>query len=47
MKKEKLNEWDYPIHPESNYSKTEGDLTTWIGLIIIFTLLLFLIIYSI
>ena len=41
MNKEQLNEWGYPIHKESNYSKPpEGDFATWIGLIIVFTVMI-------
>ena len=37
MNKEQLNEWGYPIHPKSDYSKPpEGDFATWIGLILVF-----------
>ena len=37
MKKEELNEWGYPIHPKSDYSKPpEGDFGTWVGLILVF-----------
>ena len=37
MNKEELNECGYPIHPESDYSKLpEGDLGTWVGLILVF-----------
>ena len=46
MKKEKLNEWGYPIHPKSDYSKTEGDYETWIGLIIVFTLMVLFILFE-
>ena len=38
MKKEELNEYGYPIHQKSDYSKPpEGDFGTWIGLILVFT----------
>ena len=41
MKKEELNEWGYPIHPKSDYSKPpEGDFATWIGLILVFTVMI-------
>ena len=30
MKKEMLNDWGHPIHPESNYMKTETNFETWI-----------------
>ena len=37
MSKEELNEYGYPIHPESDYSKQpEGDFGTWVGLILVF-----------
>ena len=39
--KEELNEWGYPIHPESDYSKPpEGDFGTWVGLILVFTVMI-------
>ena len=39
--KEDLNEWGYPIHPESDYSKPpEGDFGTWVGLILVFTVMI-------
>ena len=38
MNKEQLNEWGYPIHTESNYSKPpEGNLVSWVGVILVFT----------
>ena len=38
--KEELNEWGYPIHPESDYSKPpEGDFGKWVGLILVFTVM--------
>ena len=41
MNKEQLNEWGYPIHPKSDYSKPpEGDFGTWIGLILVFTVMI-------
>ena len=40
MKKEKLNEWGYPIHPEMNFLKPEGDFETRIALIIAFSLII-------
>jgi|TARA_B110000211_G_C13945307_1_gene493600 hypothetical protein len=46
MKKEKLNEWGYPIHPKSNYLKTERDFETWIGLIIVYALMVLFIIFG-
>ena len=37
MSKEELNEYGYPIHPKSDYSKPpEGDFGTWVGLILVF-----------
>ena len=40
MNKEELNEWGYPIHPESDYSKPpEGDFGKWVGLILVFTVM--------
>ena len=46
MKKEKLNEWGYPIHPEMNFLKPEGDFETRIALVIAFTLIIIGIIYG-
>ena len=38
MKKEELNEWGYPIHPKSDYSKPpEGIFVSWVGVILVFT----------
>lgn len=38
MKKEELNEWGYPIHPKSDYSKPpEGNFVSWVGVILVFT----------
>ena len=40
MNKEQLNEWGYPIHTESNYSKPPvGDFGIWVGLILVFSLM--------
>ena len=40
MNKEQLNEWGYPIHTESNYSKPpEGNFVMWVGLILVFSLM--------
>ena len=40
MNKEQLNEWGYPIHTESNYSKPpEGNFVMWFGLILVFSLM--------
>ena len=39
--KKKLNDWGYPLHPESDYSKPpEGDFGTWVGLILVFTMMI-------
>ncbi len=36
--KEELNEWGYPIHPKSDYSKPpEGNFVSWVGVILVFT----------
>ena len=40
MKKEILNEWGYPIHPEMNFMKPEGDFETRIALVIAFSLII-------
>ena len=38
MKKEELNEWGYPIHTKSDYSKPpEGNFVSWVGVILVFT----------
>ncbi len=38
MEKEELNEWGYPIHPKSDYSKPpEGNFVSWVGVILVFT----------
>ena len=38
MKKEDLNEWGYPIHPKSDYSKPpEGNFVSWVGVILVLT----------
>jgi hypothetical protein len=38
MKKEELNEWGYPIHPKSDYSKPpEGNFVSWVGVILVLT----------
>ena len=40
MNKEQLNEWGYPKHTESNYSKPpEGNFSMWVGLILVFSLM--------
>ena len=46
MKKEKLNEWEYPIHSEMNFLKPEGDFETRIALAISFSLIIIGIIYG-
>ena len=38
--KEKLDEWDYPIHEEMNFAKPQGDFETRIALIIAFSTIL-------
>ena len=39
--KEELNEYGYPIHKESDYKKRpEMDFGTWVGLILVFTLMI-------
>ena len=40
MKNEKLDEWGYPIHPEYNFEKPEGDFETRIALVIVFSLII-------
>ena len=38
MEKEELDEWGYPIHPKSDYSKPpEGNFVSWVGVILVFT----------
>jgi len=38
MEKEELNEWGYPIHPKSDYSKPpEGNFVSWVGVILVLT----------
>ena len=39
-KNEKLDEWGYPIHPEYNFEKPEGDFETRIALVIVFSLII-------
>ena len=46
MKKEKLNEWGYPIHQEMNFQKPQGDFETRIALIIAFSLIIIGILYG-
>ena len=37
MEKEELDEWGYPIHPKSDYSKPpEGNFVAWGGVILVF-----------
>ena len=37
MEKEELDEWGYPIHPKSDYSKPpEGNFVSWVGVILVF-----------
>jgi len=40
LKNEKLDEWGYPIHPEYNFEKPEGDFETRIALVIVFSLII-------
>ena len=40
MNKEKLDEWGYPIHPEMNFMKPEGDFETRIALVIAFSFII-------
>ena len=38
MEKEELDEWGYPIHPKSDYSKPpEGNFVSWVGVILVLT----------
>ena len=46
MKKEKLDKWGYPIHPEMNFLKLEGDFETRIVLVIAFSLIIIGILYG-
>ena len=39
-KNEKLDECGYPIHPEYNFEKPEGDFETRIALVIVFSLII-------
>ena len=39
-KNEKLDDWGYPIHPEYNFEKPEGDFETRIALVIVFSLII-------
>ena len=45
MKKEKLDEYGYPIHSEMNFAKPEGDFETRIALVIAFSTILIGILY--
>ena len=38
--KNNLDKWGYPIHPEMNYLKPEGDFETRIVLVIAFSLII-------
>ena len=40
MKTEKLDKWGYPIHPEMNFLKPQGDFETRIALVIAFSLII-------
>ena len=40
MNKEKLDEYGYPIHPEMNFMKPEGDFETRIALVMAFSLII-------
>ena len=44
--KNNLDEWGYPIHPEMNYLKPQGDFETRIALVIAFSLIILGIVYS-
>ena len=44
--KQKLDEWDYPIHEEMNFMKPQGDFETRIALVIAFTLIIIGILYG-
>ena len=39
-KNEKLDEWGYPIHPEYNFEKPEGDFETRIAPVMVFSLII-------
>ena len=45
MEQEKLDEWGYPIHPEMNFMKPEGDFETRVALVIAFSLIIIGIVY--
>ena len=40
MAQEKLDEYGYPIHPEMNFAKPEGDFEPRIALVIAFSLII-------
>ena len=46
MDQEKLDEWGYPIHPEMNFAKPQGDFETRIALVIAFSTIIIGIIYA-
>jgi len=46
MEQEKLDKYGYPIHPEPNFAKPQGDFETRIALVIAFTLIIIGIIYA-
>ena len=46
MEQEKLDKYGYPIHPEMNFAKPQGDFETRIALVIAFTLIIIGIIYA-
>ena len=46
MEQEKLDKWGYPIHPEMNFMKPEGDFETRIALVIAFSTIIIGIIYA-
>ena len=46
MKKEKLDEWGYPIHLEYNFEKHQSDFETRIALVIAFSLIIIGILYG-
>ena len=39
-KNKKLDEWGYPIHPEYNFEKPEGDFEIRIALVIVLSLII-------
>ena len=46
MDQEKLDKWGYPIHPEMNFAKPQGDFETRIALVIAFSTIIIGIIYG-